>query len=251
VLKRLFMDRLLRTLLFGFCWMAFLTATPAKANTITVMNNNDSGSGSLRAAIASAVSGDTIVFASGVTGVITLTSGELDISTDLTITGPGVKVLAISGNHASRVFSLSAATVSISKLTITGGYFVNYPYENIGGAIYNDGTMTLTACTLSDNQAAPAVTDSGFGGAIGNDGTMTLIACTLTGNSALFGGAIFNGGRLTLTNCTLSGNSALFGGAIATYVYYPVMLTSCTISSNTAYYGGGLDVDSTSGTPYT
>ena len=39
-----------------------------------------------------------------VTGVITLTSGELYIGRNLTITGPGASELAISGNHASRVF---------------------------------------------------------------------------------------------------------------------------------------------------
>src|SRR4028119_2493086 len=49
--------------------------------TITVTNNNDSGSGSLRDAIASAAAGDTITFASSLTNQkITLTSGELFIN---------------------------------------------------------------------------------------------------------------------------------------------------------------------------
>ncbi len=44
-------------------------------STFTVMNLNDSGPGSLRAAIASG--DDTIAFAKGLHGTITLTSGEL------------------------------------------------------------------------------------------------------------------------------------------------------------------------------
>src|SRR4028118_1654052 len=56
--------------------------------TITVTNNNDSGPGSLRNAIASAAAGDTIIFASSLASkTITLTSGELVIKKDLTIDG--------------------------------------------------------------------------------------------------------------------------------------------------------------------
>jgi hypothetical protein len=59
----------------------------ARADTLTVVNLDDSGPGSLRQAIADATPGDTIDFA--VTGTITLTSGELVITNDLTISGPG------------------------------------------------------------------------------------------------------------------------------------------------------------------
>src|SRR4051812_13714976 len=59
-------------------------------STLTVLNDHDSGPGSLRQAIldANAAPGpDTIVFANSV-HQITLTSGELGITTDLTIAGP-------------------------------------------------------------------------------------------------------------------------------------------------------------------
>src|SRR5437762_3030951 len=59
-------------------------------STLTVLNNLDSGPGSLRAEIAAAKSKDTIVFAPRLDGqTITLTSGELLINKNLTITGPG------------------------------------------------------------------------------------------------------------------------------------------------------------------
>src|SRR5260370_37495043 len=59
-------------------------------STLTVLNNLDSGAGSLRAEIAVAHNGDAIVFAPSLTGqTITLTSGELLLKHSLTIAGPG------------------------------------------------------------------------------------------------------------------------------------------------------------------
>src|SRR5262245_2749892 len=50
-------------------------------STLTVLNNADSGNGSLRATIAAAQSGDQIVFDPGLQGqTITLISGELAIA---------------------------------------------------------------------------------------------------------------------------------------------------------------------------
>ena len=99
-------------------------------------NALDSGAGSLRAAIKAASSGDTIVFAPSLNGqTITLTSGELAISKSLDIEGPGPDKLAISGNHASRVFNVSQnqkpVTVTIAGLTIENGLAPN----GVGGGI--------------------------------------------------------------------------------------------------------------------
>src|SRR5262249_50407277 len=94
-------------------------------STLTVTNNQDSGKGSLRAEIAAAHNGDTIVFAPSLNGqTITLTSGELLIKTSLTISGPGASQLTVSGKNASRVFELSSKTnpqVTLSGLTISDG----------------------------------------------------------------------------------------------------------------------------------
>src|SRR5262249_50333522 len=72
-------------------------------STLTVVNNLDSGAGSLRGEIAAANPGDQIVFATSV-HVITLTSGELAVNKNLDIEGPGAAKLTVSGNNASRVF---------------------------------------------------------------------------------------------------------------------------------------------------
>ena len=63
-----------------------------------------------------------------------------------------------------------------------------------GGSIRNDGTLTVTKCTLSGNSAA-------FGGAIANGGTLTVNLSTFNGNTCSnYGGAIFNDAAVTLNS---------------------------------------------------
>jgi VCBS repeat-containing protein len=83
------------------------TVTVGIPATVTVTNLNDSGAGSLRDAIAQAnASSDanTIVFAAGVTGTITLTSGQIRISGPVTIVGPGAANLTFDGTANARIF---------------------------------------------------------------------------------------------------------------------------------------------------
>src|SRR5262249_47115684 len=159
------------------------TAFPA--NIIVVTNTNDSGPGSLRDALAVANDGDTID-ATGISGTILLTSGELQITHAVTINGPGAESLIVSGNGTSRVFDNLASNVTISGFYIGGG---SAPGDN-GGGILNEG---------------------------GNFATLRLKQCIIVGNSAEFGGGIFNfNGRLKVHKCTLNSNAAASsGGAIA------------------------------------
>jgi hypothetical protein len=232
----------------------------------TVTNLNDAGDGSLRQAIIDTPTSGTIDFQDGLSGTITLTTGELAINKDLTIVGPGLSVITVSGNGASRVFSIGATfTVDISGLTIANG-----ATAALGGGIYNAGTLTLTNVTLRGNAAAAGgaidnvasgnmtITASTLsnnhtsfrlgseGGGILNDGTLSVIACTLSGNSVnsgmatVDGGAITNGGSMTITASTLSGNNAsgvqnsVEGGAIANFGSASMTITASTISNNVA-----------------
>ena len=161
------------TLLAALLGVALTTQIHAQ---LIVTTNSDSGPGSLRQAIADASSGDTITFA--ISGVITLTSGELLITNDLTITGPGPTNLILNPNHASRGFEIrSQGTASISGLAIMNGFVVSGSGSS-GGGIYNAGTLTLSNAIVSLNTA-------GTGGGIYNAaGTVTIDNSTLSANTA-------------------------------------------------------------------
>ncbi len=50
-----------------------------------------------------------------------LRTGELDITGDLTITGPGADLLTISGNDSYRIFDVAdGINVRLVSLTLTG-----------------------------------------------------------------------------------------------------------------------------------
>src|SRR5215469_13265088 len=71
-------------------------------STLTVTSPKDHGPGTLRGEIAAAKANDVIVFSRKMDGqTITLTGGELDITKNLTIQGPGAGQLKISGNTPS------------------------------------------------------------------------------------------------------------------------------------------------------
>src|SRR5438132_13983907 len=122
----------------------------ARADVITVTNTNDSGPGSLRQALADVNDGDTITFA--VTGTIGLTSGELVVDKNITISGPGPAMLAVSrsSNMPFRIFHVMPdQMVNIEGVTISGGD------ADIGGGILNDqATLTLTTCSVVNNVAS-------------------------------------------------------------------------------------------------
>jgi len=70
--------------------LALSHAGKASAATVPVTNCNDGGSGSLRSAVASAASGDTVDLRALRCSAITLVNGPIAIAqTDLTLMGPG------------------------------------------------------------------------------------------------------------------------------------------------------------------
>src|SRR5215469_6470383 len=216
--------------------LIFAAAIAAHATTCTVTSIADSGSGTLRGCLADP-SVDTINFA--VTGNITLTSAELQITHNVTINGPGAANLAVNGNAAFRVFHNSASNVTISRLTITNGLGA----APGGGGIYNQGGLTLSNCTVSNNVAGPGCCYSG--GGIQNDPgtTLSVSNCTFTGNSASFdGGGIQNhGATATVTNSSFTSNSVgREGGAIQSDVTGNALTVSnSSFTNNSAADGGG------------
>ena len=102
-------------------------------------------------------------------------------------------------------------TAVLSGLTIqnsTTGGDVNG--QSLGGAVHNEGSLTLTGCTLADNSASD-------GGGVCNVGTLMLAGCTLAGNSADTGGeggGLESFGTATLTDDILYGDKAPTGSEI-------------------------------------
>ena len=248
-------------------------------STLTVSSASDSGSGSLRAEIAAAQSGDTIIFAGSLSGeTITLTSGELEPAKNLTIQGLGAGQLTISGNSASRVFEVAPnITVTLSSMTIRYGDGIasassSASWDGSGGGILNHGTLTASSCTVSNCIAAysgggicsdGSLAVSGctvsscaaayVGGGIASDGTLTVSGCTISGDQVYegtsgIGGGIWNSGTATLINSTLSNNRAIPNFTLYTpdnadgggiYNQGTMELSGCTVSGNLGEYQGG------------
>jgi hypothetical protein len=144
-----------------------------------VANGNDTGAGSLRTAIASAASGETITFSGDTT--VSLSSLAIDnnpgknddsalyINQNLTIDGSGHTVV-IDANSIGRVFYIAAGrTVTLKNVTLRegllsgrGGNSANAAQEALGAGIYNAGTLTLDGVTLTAN----AATGGGGGGGV-------------------------------------------------------------------------------------
>ncbi|MEM1169130.1 MAG: DUF4347 domain-containing protein [Cyanobacteria bacterium P01_H01_bin.35] len=191
--------------------------------TITVTNNNDSGTGSLRQAIADANSGDTIEFDSSLANQsITLTSGQLDINKDLIIDAVDAPDLTISGNNASRVIETTSQTnLTIRNLRIANGRTTESEFAGNGGGIRTgpESILTVENSTFENN-----VTSGDGGGAIwvGNRTNTTIINSKFDSNDATIGGSEKGGGAittngfavLTIQNSEFTNNKGINGGAI-------------------------------------
>ncbi len=125
----------------------------AFSDTLTVTNTNDNGPGSLRQAIADASAGDTITFNLLLPAIIGLTSDELLIDRNLTISGPGAKSLTIevfggSGGPQAMEIAAGSLDVTITGLTIAnGGFFLE------GNGLFNrsTGAASIRDCVFDSN----------------------------------------------------------------------------------------------------
>jgi predicted outer membrane repeat protein len=175
--------------------------------------------------------GGSITF--GCSGTITLTttpSAGIVIATNTSLDATGQNV-TINGANNKRIFTVNlAVSFSLKGLTLTGGKTGG---TEAGGAINNNGTLSLTKVTISNSSANE-------GGAINNLGTLNISTSTFSGNSAAnSGGAIINGGILTITDSTFSGNSAANSGGAIDHMTDNLVITGSTFSDNTAGAVGG------------
>src|SRR6266704_2293041 len=119
----------------------------AEGATFTVTSASDSGPGSLRQAIldANAATGDDII-EFGVSGIILLGSSLPSITGNTFISGPGTNLLAISGNDAVSVLTVTAHTTNtVWGVSILHGRATGYAN---GAAITSEGKLTISNCAI-------------------------------------------------------------------------------------------------------
>ncbi|HJW91843.1 MAG TPA: choice-of-anchor Q domain-containing protein [Anaerolineales bacterium] len=203
-------------------------------------------------------------------------SGDLDISSSLTIQGAGLGNSVIDGEGIDRIFQvLSGARLTLSGLTVQNG---NPPggegggikvqgslvmidsavQDNLGGGIANlGGSLTLNAVQINGNAGGYAIRNLNHGvliftggqvsanqggGIYNNASTATLTALTISDNTG--GGGIVNTGfslaNLTLNQSQVTSNTAASGGGIFNEgVGAVVKVYDSTLSRNGATFGGG------------
>lgn len=204
----------------------------------------DSGSGSLRQALVDVCAGGVVIFAPALTAsgpaTITLTSGALTLTQSLTLTGPGPDLLVVSGNQAGRVLAIATdVTATVTGLTLRDGVSTAG-----GGAIDNQGALTLQYVRLAHNTSTYLAADQG-GGAIYSRGPLTVSNSIFYSNTAHYGGAIFCDGigggmcRLELGNVTFANNAATHNGGALYNVGAAggVRLANAILWGNTALTG--------------
>lgn len=149
-------------------------------STMVVNNVNDSGPGSLRAAIAQATSGESIVFARRLAGRTISLQSEIDVTTNVSIKGPAGRSVALSGGGTTRVLEIHAS-VSLANLVITQGS------ADIGGGILDsNGSLSLNNVRFTGNVADGSSTEIAQGGAIAQQGgSLSINRSTFTGNHVI------------------------------------------------------------------
>ncbi|MBI3151028.1 MAG: hypothetical protein HYZ21_02755 [Chloroflexi bacterium] len=213
---------------------------PVRAATEWVVTSaNDSGTGSLRQAIANASDGDTIKFDLSLAGQTIHVASMLVVDKSLTIDGGNlVPSIKINGDTANGNSDLSLMTVAaLSSVEITGIEFTNgknyYP-PNSGG-ITNLGSLRIKDCIFSGN-----IGDQG--GAIRNSGELTVTYSVFNGNTGLMGGgAIFNdiNGSTTISNTSFTENPAYESGGAILNLSDSINISNSTFSANSASDDGG------------
>jgi hypothetical protein len=203
--------------------------------------------GQLKLVLGSGSAPDTITFDSSLDGqTLTLSTlgdssvgpSALLVNSTIFIDGPsGDSGITLSAGQTMRLFDVtSTGNLTLQNLTLQDGMAQGSDGSSgtpnggagLGGAIYNQGTLTILDDTFTNNTAqggagyGGGVGGAGEGGAIYNFGTATVTNSTFTVNTAAggtggtagkgLGGALFNdNGSILLKFSTISGNTVTNG----------------------------------------
>ena len=203
---------------------------------------------SLREAVQMASSANfatTITFSPDLVGqTIALQHGEIKafagadaVDHSIRITGPGADQLTIDAREESRIFfNRGGSTLELNDMLLLGGE------ASFGGAIRNEGNLTLNQMAVRDSSAASD------GGAIHHDGPgeLAITGSEVSDSRASRGGGIYTDGQTTIVNSTISGNSARSGAGIHVADNGQAEARNVTVTDNKVPIngiGGGIHAD--------
>ncbi len=137
----------------------------------------------------------------------TAATGDLDVSSNITINGNGAFIYGL----CSRVFEvLPSGNLTLNDVSVSGGFACESPSGTGGGGVLNRGTLVLDNAAVGDN-----ISNCRGGGIENASGaTATVNNSTLSGNESPNGGGsgIYNLGTLSVNGSTLNGNDGRGGG---------------------------------------
>jgi len=263
-----------RTVLAGFfaavLFLAFVPQPRVSANEYVVTLSYPYGQGTLREAIAQANANpgpDTITFDMAQIGISWILfdglcgdylgdEGEMLITDDVTIVGPGSEFLSIEQRPGAcdtadtRIFHIAgdATEVTISGLTFRYGevaYAAAGEDSGHGGAIYNEtATLTLSDCVFDSNRVNAGGDsvdsqggDGGSGGAVYcATGDLTITDCTFEYNTAGNGGV---SGTSDGSSPGTGGGNGGDGGAVY-FAGETLLIEDSVFTTNGSGHGGNL-----------
>jgi predicted outer membrane repeat protein len=195
---------------------------------ITDMNSANTSGGANTITLTAATTAPYVLTGTMPTGngLPVIASGD-----NLTIVGSGdtIERSTAASTQSFRLIDVAAGgSLTLDNLTLQGGLAsrmepgqdgVPWPLWSEGGAIYNQGALTLSGVTVEDNSAVVA-----GGGIYSSMGSVTLeggsivqensaggvVQSTFTSGSAGLGGGLsVNGGTLTVTNAAVDNNDCV------------------------------------------
>ena len=248
----------------------------ADTNTADDVCSTASGACSLRAAIqqANASAGaDVILLASGVYNFSLAgdaedmgLTGDLDVRSEIIITGNGADQSVIDAMRLDRVLEVhGAGQLTLNDVTVRNGLVqfgansggagigvsggqltvndsnitLNYAYAMGGGISNFNGTVTLNRTVVDQNKS-----DAQGAGIFNQDGNLTINDTLISANGGArwLGGGIYNSAvshLLEINNSTITGHTVQGDGAGILHLLGSLKITNSTISRNGASRNGG------------
>ncbi len=221
---------------------------------ITAANTNTASGAAAGECVAGTTALDTIVFSvlefCPIGGCsISLILDLPDISSAMSIVGPGAGSLILQPTAGTRIRIFNVSTGSATIPTSISGFTIrNGDSRDVdgGGGVRNAApTLNLTNCLFQNNKTSGTSNNRQGGGLLNAGGTVNVTNCTFNQGAAIRGGGIFNNGTLNVAdsiftaNVAGTSNSNGQGGGIAESSFARTTVTNCSFTDNFAGERGG------------